>query len=63
MLFNSYTSVSRLINTEPPELLRLWLSEPIDSESVPQLKEGPYSHIGAPNVTLADLVIFSWIRL
>ncbi len=34
MLFNSYTSVSRLINTEPSELLRLRLSEPIASESV-----------------------------
>ncbi len=34
MLLNSYTSVSRLINTEPSELLRLWLSEPIASESV-----------------------------
>ncbi len=33
MLFNSYTSVSRLINTEPSELLRLQLSEPIASES------------------------------
>ncbi len=33
MLFNSYTSVSRLINTEPSELLRLRLSEPIASES------------------------------
>ncbi len=29
-----YTSVSRLINTEPSELLRLRLSEPIASESV-----------------------------
>ncbi len=36
MLFNSYTSVSRLINTEPSELLRLRLSEPIASESVEQ---------------------------
>ena len=34
MLFESYTSVSRLINTEPSELLCLWLSEPIASESV-----------------------------
>ncbi len=33
MLFNSYTSVSRLINTESSELLRLRLSEPIASES------------------------------
>ncbi len=33
VLFNSYTSVSRLINTEPSELLRLRLSEPIASES------------------------------
>ncbi len=33
MQFNSYTSVSRLINTEPSELLRLRLSEPIASES------------------------------
>ncbi len=35
-----YTSVSRLINTEPSELLRLRLSEQIASESVktePQL--------------------------
>ncbi len=29
-----YTSVNRLINKEPSELLRLWLSEPIASESV-----------------------------
>ncbi len=34
MLFNSYTSVSRLINKEHSELLRLRLSEPIASESV-----------------------------
>ena len=34
MLCESYTSVSRLINTEPSELLRLWLIEPITSESV-----------------------------
>ncbi len=34
MLFNSYTSVSRPIYTEPSELLRLRLSEPIASESV-----------------------------
>ncbi len=34
MLFNSYTPVSRLINTEPSELLCLRLSEPIASESV-----------------------------
>ncbi len=34
MLLESYTSVSRLINTEPSELLRLRLSEPIASESV-----------------------------
>ncbi len=36
MLFASYTSVSRLINTEPSELLRLRLSEPIASQSVGQ---------------------------
>ena len=34
MLFKGYTSVSRLINMEPSELLRLRLSEPIASESV-----------------------------
>ncbi len=34
MLSKSYTSVSRLFNTEPSELLLLWLSEPIVSESV-----------------------------
>ena len=33
MLSESYTSVSRLINTDPSELLCLWLSEPIASES------------------------------
>ncbi len=33
MLFNSYTSVSHLINTGPSELLRLRLSEQIASES------------------------------
>ncbi len=36
ILFELYTSVSRLINTEPSELLRLQLSEPIASESVHQ---------------------------
>ncbi len=34
MLFESYTSVSRLISMEPSELLHLRLSEPIASESV-----------------------------
>ncbi len=34
MLSESYTSVSRPINTEPSELLRLRLSEPTASESV-----------------------------
>ncbi len=34
MLFKGYTSDSRLINTEPSELLRLRLSELIASESV-----------------------------
>ncbi len=38
MLLESYTSVSRLINTEPSELLRLRLSEPIASESACQEK-------------------------
>ncbi len=33
LLFNNYTSVSRLISTEPSELLGLQLSEPIASES------------------------------
>ena len=33
MLSESYTSVSRLIHTEPSDLLRLRLSEPIASES------------------------------
>ncbi len=33
MMSESYTSVSRLINTEPSELLLLELSEPIASES------------------------------
>ncbi len=33
MLLKGYTSVSHLVNTEPSELLRLWLSEPIASES------------------------------
>ena len=34
MLSEIYSSVSRLINKEPSKLLRLWLSEPIASESV-----------------------------
>ncbi len=34
MLFKGYTSVSRPINMEPSELLRLQPSEPIASESV-----------------------------
>ncbi len=34
MLSESFTSVSHLIYTEPSELLRLWLSEPIAPESV-----------------------------
>ncbi len=51
MLFNSYTSVSRLINTEPSELLSLLLSEPIASESVGLIELDPkyavYRNIGA----------------
>ncbi len=39
MLFNSYTSVGRLINMEPSELLRLQLSEPIASESAGELAD------------------------
>ncbi len=43
---NGYTSVSRLINTEPSELLRLQLSEPIASESAMSTKS---SEFGVPS--------------
>ncbi len=48
MLFESYTSVSRLINTELPKLLRLRMSEPIASESViqPDMKNTIYCEHG-----------------
>ncbi len=65
MLFNSYTSVSRLIYTEPSELFRLRLSEPIASESVVSvlfnisIHRGYYLAVGrhfAPSDILPPLV-------